>query len=218
MAVPEFITPEDLLEIYALGLFPMAESATEKGFGIVEPKERALLPITDLHIPKRLKRKLLQKPYRVTIDTAFEHVIDQCAKARPETWINDDIQILFTSLHDRGIAHSVECWSGDELVGGLYGLALGGTFCGESMFSTRTDASKIALIYLCALLDHAGFHQLDAQFHNPHLEQFGIYQIPQADYVATMQAHLADVTAFDVQGKSIEEILAQYLEKRGLLV
>jgi len=218
MAVPEFITPEDLLEIYALGLFPMAESATEKGFGIIEPKERALLPIKNLHIPKRLKRTLLQKPYRVTIDTTFEQVIDHCAKARPETWINDDIKILFTALHNRGIAHSVECWSDDELVGGLYGLALGATFCGESMFSIRTDASKIALIYLCALLDMAGFIQLDAQFHNPHLEQFGIYQIPPEDYVATMQAHLSDATEFDLQGKSIEEILELYLEKRGLLV
>ncbi len=208
---PEIITPEDLLQIYALGCFPMAESMEDDTFSIVEPKIRACLPIHDLHIPKRLRRKVRQRPFNIRIDTDFPSVIRQCALARPETWINRDIEQLFIELHSRGIAHSIECWHGEKLVGGLYGLALGRVFCGESMFSLETDASKVALVHLCARLDAAGFALLDAQFHNPHLEQFGLYQIPQAEYCDLLSIHKDNPTDFMCTGKSEAQLIMEFL-------
>lgn len=199
-------TIEDLLTAYAQGYFPMADHRTDAGFDLVAPHTRALLPIKHLHIPRRLRRKVGQAPFVITFDTAFDDVIRACANARPDTWINDAIINAFCDLHRRGWAHSVEVWQeGQErqerqerhLVGGLYGLALGSTFCGESMFSTVTDASKIALIHLCARLDRAGFKLLDSQFRNPHLDQFGLYEMPQDDYVALMRAGLADHPDFN---------------------
>lgn len=202
---PETIGPEDLLQIYRLGCFPMANSADQRGFSIVEPKNRGLIPI-DLHIPKRLRRTIRHHPFEVRINTDFETVIRACATARPETWINEDIEYLFICLHQMGYAHSVECWRGGQLVGGLYGLAIGGVFCGESMFSIETDASKTALVHLCARLKRGGFSVLDAQFHNPHLEQFGLYEVPQADYLEKLEAHMFDPTDF-VQKDIAEEVL-----------
>ena len=170
---------------YREGRFPMAETADDP-FLIVTPHERGLLPIKDLHISHSLKKTLKRAPYDVRIDTAFDDVITACAEPhpdRPETWINPDIRLLFNELFAQGHAHSVECWQDSKLVGGLYGLTVGGVFCGESMFSRATDASKVALVHLCARLDAGGFTLLDAQFHNPHLEQFGLYTIPQDEYV-----------------------------------
>lgn len=209
---PEFLTPEDLIDLYRIGLFPMAESADDQGFSIVEPRVRALLPIDTLHIPSRLKRTARQHPFEIRIDAAFAAVIEGCATARPETWINHDIRTLFIELHRRGIAHSVECWKDDELVGGLYGLALGQVFCGESMFSRATDASKIALIHLCARLKAGGFKLLDAQFHNPHLDQFGVYQMPQNEYIENLMRLRDNQADFRLEGKSAAALLAAYLE------
>ena len=208
---PEFLTPEDLIDLYRIGLFPMAESADDQGLSIVEPRIRALLPVDNLHIPSRLKRTVRQHPFEIRIDTAFADVIEGCATARPETWINHDIRSLFIELHQRGIAHSVECWKEGELVGGLYGLALGQVFCGESMFSRATDASKIALIHLCARLKAGGFKLLDAQFHNPHLDQFGVYQMPQSEYTASLMRLRDNPADFKLEGKSAAALLAAYL-------
>jgi leucyl/phenylalanyl-tRNA--protein transferase len=180
----------DLLEIYAQGCFPMAESADDPEFAIVAPKVRALLPIRDLHVSKSLQKIVKKAPFDIRVDTAFAEVIAACAEPRAghkETWINAEIKRLFTELHDMGYAHSVECWRNEKLVGGLYGLALGGLFCGESMFSRVPNASKVALVHLCARLNEAGFSLLDAQFRNPHLEQFGLYDMKQADYVRAIQ-------------------------------
>lgn len=185
----------ELINFYLNGAFPMAKSRESSGFDFFAPKTRALLPI-DLHIPRRLRRTAAQNPFLIKVDTAFKHVIQSCADARDTTWINDDIIALYTELHHQGFAHSVECWSNDTLVGGLYGVSLGGTFCGESMFSTVTDASKIALIYLAAHLKQRGYSLLDSQFRNPHLDQFGLYEIPQEEYVSLMQSHLHDQTVF----------------------
>lgn len=163
----------------------MADSADSLSFDFYRPVKRGLLPIADLHIPRRLKKTLRQYPYKVTVDTAFETVIDSCAAARdvrPSTWINKPIRDVFVALHEMGHAHSVECWKGSKFAGGIYGLKIGSVFCGESMVSFETDASKIALIHLAARLWHGGFTILDAQFHNPHLEQFGLYEIPQSQY------------------------------------
>ena len=137
-----------------------------------------------------LRKTVRQDPFRVTVDTAFNRVIEACAEphpTRPATWINDSILNLYGALHRKGYAHSVECWSEEnELVGGLYGVALGGAFFGESMFSRATDASKVALVHLVARLKIGGFELLDAQFHNPHLEQFGLEEITRDEFRARL--------------------------------
>ena len=183
------MTTDDFLQMIAMGYFPMAEHRKAEGFDFFAPKMRALLPL-DLHIPKRLRRKALHFPFQVTVDTSFVDVINACADARDTTWINDDIITLYTRLHHEGHVHSVECWQDGLLVGGLYGISIGGTFCGESMFAHVTDASKIALIHLCARLKYGGYKLLDSQFRNPHLDQFGLYEMPQDDYVTLMQEYL----------------------------
>lgn len=208
---PEFLTPEDMIDLYRIGLFPMAESSDEQGFSVVEPRMRALLPVAGLHIPARLLRTVRRHPYEIRIDSAFERVIEGCATARPETWINHDIKALFIELHYKGHAHSVECWADEKLVGGLYGLAIGQVFCGESMFSRVTDASKVALIHLCARLYAGGFKRLDAQFHNPHLDQFGVYQMPQDEYVAILKDLRDRPADFTLSGQTATALLAAYL-------
>ena len=163
----------------------MGDARNDPNLFLVDPDMRGIIPLGDFHVPKRLLRKVKQDPFRVTIDQAFTRVMELCAesaKGRESTWINSPILNLYTSLHREGHAHSIECWDGDNLVGGLYGVALGGAFFGESMFSRATDASKIALVHLVAHLLEDGFVLLDAQFHNPHLEQFGLIEIPRQDF------------------------------------
>ncbi|WP_084333173.1 leucyl/phenylalanyl-tRNA--protein transferase [Hyphomonas sp. L-53-1-40] len=175
----------DLLACYRRGIFPMGDARNDPNLFLVDPDMRGIIPLGDFHVPKRLLRKVKQDPFRVTIDQAFTRVMELCAesaKGRESTWINSPILNLYSSLHREGHAHSIECWDGDNLVGGLYGVALGGAFFGESMFSRATDASKIALVHLVAHLLEDGFVLLDAQFHNPHLEQFGLVEIPRQDF------------------------------------
>ena len=163
----------------------MGDARNDPNLFLVDPDMRGIIPLGDFHVPKRLLRKVKQDPFRVTIDQAFTRVMELCAesaKGRESTWINSPILNLYRSLHREGHAHSIECWDGDNLVGGLYGVALGGAFFGESMFSRATDASKIALVHLVAHLLEDGFVLLDAQFHNPHLEQFGLIEIPRQDF------------------------------------
>ena len=205
---------------YREGRFPMAETV-DAPLMIVTPRERALLPIKTLHIPKSLSKTVRQGRFEVKIDTAFEAVIAACADARPErpdTWISPDIQIVFQEFHRQGKAHSVECWQDGQLVGGLYGLEVGGVFCGESMFSRVTDASKVALVHLCARLDRAGFTVLDAQFHNPHLEQFGLEVMPQERYVDKLYALRDNIADFSMKGIDIseQEMVSHYLNQRYL--
>ena len=172
----------DLLNCYRRGVFPMADSREDMHLFLMDPDRRGILPLDAFHIPRRLRKTLLKDPFKVTVDTSFNRVIDACAEphpSRPATWINTPILNLYSALHREGHAHSVECWNTEgQLVGGLYGVALGGAFFGESMFSRATDASKIALVHLVARLIAGGFKLLDAQFHNPHLEQFGLIEIP----------------------------------------
>src|SRR5882672_9004441 len=170
------INPEELLLAYRLGIFPMAESRTAEEVLWVRPHERGILPLEKFHVPRRLARAVRTDIYDVTIDAAFDQVIRGCAESRPdrrETWINDPIIQVFEALHRRGFAHSVEAWHGGALVGGVYGLSLGAAFFAESKFSRMTDASKVALVHLAARLKAGGYTLLDAQFPNPHLEQFG---------------------------------------------
>jgi leucyl/phenylalanyl-tRNA--protein transferase len=185
--------PDELLACYRRGVFPMADSRDDPRIFLIDPDARGILPLDAFHIPRRLKRRVRQDPFRVSFDTAFTRVVEACAEqgdGRPNTWINSTILNLYGALHRQGHAHSVECWEGDELVGGLYGVALGGAFFGESMFSRRTDASKIALIHLVAHLIGQGYQLLDAQFQNRHLEQFGLIEISRAAFKTRLKAAL----------------------------
>jgi leucyl/phenylalanyl-tRNA---protein transferase len=177
--------PDELLACYARGVFPMADGRDDPRLFLVDPEERGIFPLDRFHVPKRLQRTVRADIYRVTIDQAFRDVLEACAaphSGRPETWINQPILELYDALHRRGVAHSVECWDGENLVGGLYGVRLGGSFFGESMFSRARDASKVALVHLVAHLIAGGFRLLDSQFVTTHLQQFGILEIPRADY------------------------------------
>lgn len=179
------ITPELMLRAYRIGLFPMAESRDARTLYWLDPEQRGVIPLDDFHLSRRLARRIRQAPYRITANREFERVIDECAAPRPsspESWINAEIRSLFLALHEQGHAHSIESWQGDELVGGLYGVAMGGAFFGESMFSRADDASKIALVHLVARLRLGGFTLLDAQFQTTHLAQFGTEEVPRAIY------------------------------------
>lgn len=190
------LTPELLLKAYACGVFPMADSRDSPDLFWVDPPERGILPLAAVHLPRRLRRTIKQAPYRVTVDTAFRRVMQACAQStanRKDTWINETILDLYSRLHERQHAHSVECWDGDDLVGGLYGVRIGGAFFGESMFHRATDASKIALMYLVARLRVGGFTLLDTQFTTDHLSQFGTAEIPRDAY----HQHLAEAVSVE---------------------
>ena len=185
------LTPDLLLRAYRVGLFPMAETRGNFRLYWLDPELRGVLPLDRFHLPRRLRRTVLAERYRVTTDLDFAAVIAGCAEAtrdRPETWINGVIERLFTTLHAQGHAHSVECWDGETLVGGLYGLAIGGAFFGESMFSRERDASKVALVHLVARLRMAGFTLLDTQFVTQHLSQFGTEEVPRDLYRTQLAA------------------------------
>ncbi len=211
------ITPQDALHAYMCGLFPMAENRDSGAYHWYDPPLRGQLSIEALHIPARLQRTVRQYPYEIRIDTAFAAVIDGCAAAvadRPQTWINDGIRSLFIALHQQGYAHSVEAWQDGTLVGGLYGLALKGAFMGESMFSRARDASKICLVHLCARLWYGGFTVLDTQFTNPHLEQFGVYEIPREEYLERLAGALAVEADFTLPRISERDLVETYLAQR----
>ena len=179
------LTPDMLLRAYAAGIFPMAESADDPELFWVDPTRRGIIPLDAFHVPRRLRRVLRRGGFEVSLDRDFAGVMQGCAEAsetRPSTWINDEIVRLYTALHERGAAHSVECRAAGELVGGLYGVSLGAAFFGESMFSRATDASKVALVHLVARLRAGGYRLLDTQFLTPHLAQFGGIEIPRARY------------------------------------
>ncbi len=174
------ITPQVLLKAYSCGIFPMAESAEDPALYWIEPQHRGILPLDSVHVPRRLARTIRTTPFDVRIDTDYEGVISGCAASRPgrrSTWINSRIRALYRELFELGHCHTVEVWNGERLVGGLYGVALGGAFFGESMFSYERDASKIALVHLVARLIAGGFTLLDTQFVTDHLRQFGTIEV-----------------------------------------
>ena len=188
------LTPEILLSAYAQGLFPMAERRDDPTLYWVSPEKRGVIPLDGFHVPRRLARTMRSGRYRVTTDRAFPDVMRGCAKPAPgreQSWINDEILRLYTALHAGGHAHSVECWEGGELAGGLYGVSLGAAFFGESMFSDVRDASKVALVHLVELLRRGGFLLLDTQFLTPHLAGFGAYEIPREAYLARLHQAIA---------------------------
>jgi len=179
------LTPELLLRAYTTGLFPMGESRGDSDIVWVDPEWRGIIPLNRFHLPRRLRRTVRQAGFAVRVDTAFSRVMRACAaprRNRRETWINDDILRAYAELHRAGFAHSVECWQGDALAGGLYGVSVAGAFFGESMFTRTTDASKVALVHLVARLDHAGYRLLDTQFLTDHLAQFGAVEVTRREY------------------------------------
>ncbi|HEU0044298.1 leucyl/phenylalanyl-tRNA--protein transferase [Sphingomonas sp.] len=192
----EALDPQLVLGAYSVGVFPMADSRDARSVYWVEPRRRAILPLDGFHLSRSLRRTIAADRFRVTADHAFANVIALCAQAaddRPETWINTSIEQVFLQLHQRGFAHSVECWDGERLVGGLYGLALGRAFFGESMVSRATDASKVALAWLVARLRVGGFTLLDCQFQTAHLATLGAVEVDRADYLSAVSAALAGV-------------------------
>lgn len=179
------LTPEIVLSAYASGVFPMAESADTPTLFWVDPERRGILPLRGFHIPKRLARTVRSDHFDVWVNRAFHEVVRGCAEPtpeRPSTWINEEIFRLFVDLYERGAAHSVECWRGDRLVGGLYGVSLGGAFFGESMFSRERDASKVALVHLVGRMIAGGYSLLDTQFVTTHLSGFGAIEVPRTVY------------------------------------
>lgn len=188
------ITPDVLLRAYSIGLFPMAESADDPELFWVEPEIRGIIPLDDFHVSRSLEKVIRRKPFDIRFNTAFEAVMAGCAEAapdRPTTWINETIRSLYTTLHRYGHAHSVEAWEGDNLVGGLYGVSLGSAFFGESMFSRRTNASKICLVHLVERLKERGFTLLDTQFTTEHLKSFGAIDVPKQDYAKLLEAAMS---------------------------
>jgi leucyl/phenylalanyl-tRNA--protein transferase len=187
------ITPEVLLKAYACGIFPMAETADDPALYWIEPERRGILPLGQMHVPSRLMRTIRQQAFEVRINHDFDAVIGGCGAERPgrqTTWINDKIRGLCGTLFKMGYCHTVETWRDGQLVGGLYGVSLGGAFFGESMFSTERDASKIALTYLAARLIEGGYRLLDCQFVTEHLRQFGTIEVNRAEFHAMLDAAL----------------------------
>lgn len=189
------LTPERLLQAYAAGVFPMAEDASDPEVFWVDPRRRGVLPLEGFHVSRSLRRRILRGSWGTSVDRDFPGVLRGCAD-RPETWINERIEALYLALFEAGYAHSQEVWEGGALVGGVYGVVLGGAFFGESMFSRRSDASKVALAFLTARLRRGGFALFDTQFVTPHLLSLGAEEIPRAAYRARLAAALGTPARF----------------------
>ncbi len=190
------LDPQLVLGAYAVGVFPMADSRDAAGVYWVEPRSRAVMPLDGFRLSRSLRKVIAADRFRVTVDTAFRAVVALCAEQaedRPETWINSGIEQVFERLHEMGFAHSVECWDGHRLVGGLYGLALGRAFFGESMVSRASNASKVALAHLVARLQAGGYALLDCQFQTDHLASLGAVEISREAYVALLSDALSGV-------------------------
>jgi leucyl/phenylalanyl-tRNA---protein transferase len=201
------VTPEILLRAYAAGIFPMAESADDPSLHWIEPKQRGIIPLQGFHLSSRMARMVRRGEFRVVVDHDFDAVIEACAAPRKqedgkaeggETWINAPIRRLYGALFTAGHCHTVEVYQGTALVGGLYGLAMGSAFFGESMFHRATDCSKLALVHLVARLKAGGFTLLDTQFITDHLRQFGAVEIERRDYRRRLDAALARTGHFHI--------------------
>lgn len=206
-AAEEIIAPSLLLRAYASGIFPMAENAADPRIQWIDPQRRGILPLDSFHVPRRLRRFMHHHPFDVRISTAFEEIVRLCAESasdRPQTWINETILRSYCALYALGFAHSVECWQDGVLVGGLYGVTLGGAFFGESMVSRAPNASKVALVFLVNRLREKGYSLLDTQFITEHLSQFGAIEVSRTDYHALLNVAIGqqNITFGDTPGTS----------------
>lgn len=199
--MPDPLDPETLLQAYAMGIFPMAEGRDDAQVHWIDPRHRGIMPLDGFHLSRSLARRLRRTTFSVTVDQDFDAVVSACAD-RGETWISHRIQRLYGQLHRRGFAHSIEVRDGAALVGGVYGVVLGGAFFGESMFSRVTDASKIALAHAVHRLRAGGFSLFDTQFLTPHLASLGAVEVPRADYHRRLAAALARPAQFFPQAYS----------------
>jgi leucyl/phenylalanyl-tRNA--protein transferase len=193
------ITPDLLLQAYRIGVFPMGERRDDPKLHWLDPRLRAVLPLDGFHLPHRLARTVRSERFTVSADTSFAEIVRACAEPRPghpESWINEPIIDLYSELHSRGHAHSVECRIGGQLVGGLYGVSVGAAFFGESMFSRERDASKVALVHLVARLIQGGFCLLDCQFMTEHLRSFGAVEITREAFRALLADAIDRPAAF----------------------
>jgi leucyl/phenylalanyl-tRNA--protein transferase len=213
MAAP--IDPDLLLKAYSIGVFPMSDSREAADVFWVEPKMRAILPLDGFRMSRSLRKTIRSGQFRVTRDTAFAGVMRHCAN-REETWINSPIESSFNHLHRLGHAHSIECWHDEQLVGGLYGVKLGGAFFGESMFSLRPDASKVALAWLVARLRVGNFRLLDCQFMTDHLRSLGALEIPQKTYVSLLEVALSLAPRGEVEFGALDRLLAGAADPEGV--
>lgn len=213
MEMPD-LTPDMLLKAYAVGVFPMAEDRDDPELFWVDPRMRGVILLDRFHVPRSLRKTIRRGIFEVSYDREFEAVIEACAEAtqeRPRTWINDKIIELYATLHRMGHAHSVECRVEGQLVGGLYGVSLGGVFFGESMFSRVTDASKVALVYLVASLKLGGYQFVDTQFITRHLARFGTVELPRNEYRKLLSHSLGTRAQFvtDPDPQYIEHIMSR---------
>lgn len=192
------ITPDILLRAYAMGIFPMADGRDDPQIRWIDPRRRGVMPLDGFHLSRSLARHIRLRGFQVSVDRAFSSVVKACAE-REETWISHRIQTLYEALHAKGSAHSLEVWHGDTLAGGVYGVTLGAAFFGESMFSRRTDASKVALAYLVHRLRAGGFRLFDTQFLTPHLASLGGVEIPRAAYHHLLADAVAQTADFAPQ-------------------
>lgn len=195
--MPQGFGPDDLIACYRRGVFPMSDSREDEFFYLVEPKLRGILPLDALHISKSMQKFRKQTTFNVTLNQDFSAIIQACATNHDGTWISHSLETLYTILHRRGDAHSVEVWEENTLVGGLYGVTQGRAFFGESMFSTRTNASKLALIHLVEHLTTRGFELLDTQFLTDHLKSLGAIEIPQTEYLEKLNTAMESDARFD---------------------
>lgn len=211
------LDPDLLIRAYSIGVFPMADDAAAEDVFWVEPKRRGVLPLDGFHLSRSLAKELKRERFEHRVDSAFDEVVAACAE-RDGTWINGQIRTGYSALHERGFAHSVECWRDGELLGGLYGVRLAGAFFGESMFSRASNASKAALAHLVARLKVGGFLLLDTQFLTDHLASMGAVEITRQDYRSQLDRALARRARFDqlttvvsgsVSGKAIVQLLTQ---------
>ena len=219
----DLIPVELLLRAYRSGVFPMADHRSDREVYWVEPRERAIIPLDGFHLSRSLRKVIRQERFRVSCDEDFAGVILACAQPREElseSWISHQIEASYIALHEVGHAHSVEVWDADTLVGGLYGVAFDRVFCGESMFSRATNASKVALTWLVASMRRAGYVLLDCQFMTGHLGSMGAVAMPQAAYLErlfeakgyplmSLPDAFAEILAHSSPGKSIAQDLTQ---------
>lgn len=192
--------PDELLDCYRRGVFPMAENRDDPGMFLLDPDLRGIIPLNGLHISKSLQKVIKRNDFNVTANLCFDDVVNECAREtldRPETWINSGIKYLYNRLHEDGNAHSVEVWQGGVLVGGLYGVSIGAAFFGESMFSRAANASKVALVELVIRLNEGGFELLDTQFITGHLKTMGAVEISRADYHSRLAAAIEKNAKFE---------------------
>ena len=207
--------PNELLDCYRRGVFPMADSRDDPRLFLVDPDLRGVLPLDRFHVSKSLRKTIRRDVFEIRIDTSFARVMELCAEAmpnRPQTWINTQILNLYSSLHRAGHAHSVEAWREGELVGGLYGVSLKSAFFGESMFSRATDASKVALAHLVARLKAGGYRLLDTQFVTEHLETFGVEEMPRDAFHLRLRDALQHEATFGTQtycGADVLQLITQ---------